>query len=114
MILYGNGREDDSQAIRALLRGEPVLDARLEVEIEAPTLRDLPFGLYRACTPSRWPLDPAKEGWARRHLGRGSDPPPAILGIPPTKSGEILLRQEKGSFSVCLKTNSPDESMEAF
>jgi hypothetical protein len=41
MILYGNGREDDSQAIRALLRGEPVLDARLEVEIEAPTLRDL-------------------------------------------------------------------------
>lgn len=67
MILYGDGREDDSKAIRALLRGEPVLDARLEVEIEAPSLHDLPCGLYRVRIPSRWPLDPAKEGWARRH-----------------------------------------------
>jgi hypothetical protein len=75
MILYGDGRADDSRAIRALLNGEPVLDARVEVEIEAPSLIDLPCGGYRVKVPSRWPFHPATEGWARRHLGTPLTPP---------------------------------------
>ena len=78
MILYGNDIDDDSQAIRGLFNGFPVLDARLEVNIVAPTIWDLPPGLYRVEVPSRWPFDPAREGMGRRrppasppHLRRG-------------------------------------------
>jgi hypothetical protein len=34
-VVYGNGREDDSRAIRLLFNGFSVLDARLEVDIWA-------------------------------------------------------------------------------
>jgi hypothetical protein len=68
-ILYADGREDDSKAIRALLRGLLVLEARLQVEIDAPSLHDLPCGVYRVKTPSRWPFHSSTEGWHRRHFG---------------------------------------------
>jgi hypothetical protein len=45
------------------------MSARLEVEIRARSLLDLPCGAYRVKIPSRWPFHPSKEGWARRHLG---------------------------------------------
>jgi hypothetical protein len=47
----------------------PSVDARLEVEIRAPSLVDLPCGVYRVKTPSRWPFHPSTEGWHRRHFG---------------------------------------------
>jgi hypothetical protein len=65
-VLYGNGREDDSRAIRLLFNGFSVLDARLEVDIWADGVGDLLPGLYRLKVPSRWPLDPRHEGWGRR------------------------------------------------
>lgn len=64
MILYGNGADDDSRAIRCLFNGGAVLDARLEVDIVAPTFADLPPGFYRVKVPSRWPLV-TPEGWGR-------------------------------------------------
>jgi hypothetical protein len=54
-VLYGNGREDDSRAIRLLFNGFSVLDARLEVDILADGVGDLLPGLYRLKVPSRWP-----------------------------------------------------------
>jgi hypothetical protein len=44
-VLYGNGRDDDSRAIRLLFNGFPVLDARLEVDILADGVGDLLPGL---------------------------------------------------------------------
>jgi hypothetical protein len=66
VILYGNDIDDDSRAIRGLFNGLAVLDARLEVDIVAPTIWDLPPGLYRVKVPSRWPFDPKREGMGRR------------------------------------------------
>lgn len=66
VMLHGNGRADDSKAIRLLLNGFPVLDVRLEVDVFAPTIVDLMPGLYRVKVPSRWPFEPAREGWGRR------------------------------------------------
>lgn len=65
-VLYGNGHDDDSRAIRLLFNGFPALDARLEVDIWATGIGDLLPGLYRLKVPSRWPLDPAGEGYGRR------------------------------------------------
>jgi hypothetical protein len=65
-VLYGNGRDDDSRAIRLLFNGFSVLDARLEVDILADGVGDLLPGLYRLKVPSRWPLDPRHEGYGRR------------------------------------------------
>jgi hypothetical protein len=71
VILYGNDIDDDSNAIRGLFNG---FHARLEVDIVAPTIWDLPPGLYRVKVPSRWPFDPAREGMGRRRPP--ASPPP--------------------------------------
>ena len=61
-MLYGNGRDDDSRAIRLLFHGFAVL----EVDIRADGVSDLLPGLYRLKVPSHWPLDPRDEGYGRR------------------------------------------------
>jgi hypothetical protein len=74
VILHGNDIDDDSRAIRGLFNGFPVLDARLEVDIVAPTIWDLPPGLYRVKVPSRWPFDPAREKMGRRRPSASPSP----------------------------------------
>lgn len=75
VVLYGDGRADDSKAIRLLFNGFPVLDARLEVDVSAPTIFDLLPGLYRLKVPSRWPFEPAKEGYGRSARRPPTSPP---------------------------------------
>lgn len=45
--LWGDGSNDDSPAIRALFCGGLAFDIRAGKMLAAPTLRDLPPGLYR-------------------------------------------------------------------
>lgn len=75
MILYGNGSVDDTAAIRSLLRGAHVLDARYEVEIAATSFADLPQGLYRVKVPSRHPIAMDREGWTRRTMNGDVEAP---------------------------------------
>lgn len=56
MMLHADNAHDDTAAIQTLLAGRYVLDARIELEITAPTLAELPPGSYRVLVPSRWPL----------------------------------------------------------
>lgn len=66
-ILEADGNADDTAAIRAFLRGRAVFHARFQMDIvQERGLADLPPGLYRVRIPHRWPLDPKREGWARR------------------------------------------------
>lgn len=56
--LWGDGSCDDSPAIRSLLRGHAAFDIRAGKMLSAPTLKDLPPGLYRLVPP----LNPATLG----------------------------------------------------
>lgn len=55
--LWGDGSCDDSPAIRSLLRGHTAFDIRAGKMLSAPTLKDLPPGLYRL-VPSVNPATP--------------------------------------------------------
>lgn len=46
-VLHRDGRHDDSATIRHLLNGGVAYDVRMDAFIRAPTLRDLPDGVYR-------------------------------------------------------------------
>ena len=46
-ILWGDAKHDDSEVIRFLLNGGAAYDMRSGEMIVAPTLNDLPPGVYR-------------------------------------------------------------------